>query len=192
MNEEIAGVLAQYKETSLLSYHELVHLVEDGVITGVSHEYINASSIDVTLGNIFYLESLEGAYRRCVSLKNKERIRMEKRVEDSVLLKPGDFALAQTEQVFNLPDILSARFSLNSSIARNGLLHSDADWLDAGFSASILTLELYNQTRFHTLELEKGLRIGKVVFFRHKVVPEQASYKNKGKYNAQRETLEAI
>ena len=54
---------------------------------------------------------------------------------------------------------------------------------DAGWHSSVLTLELKNITRFHTIQLEYGMRVGQVVFFEHKEVPEGMDYGSRGSYN---------
>ena len=41
---------------SLITYNGLLDLVEQGVITNVNPAHINAASIDVTLGESFWVE----------------------------------------------------------------------------------------------------------------------------------------
>jgi deoxycytidine triphosphate deaminase len=38
-------------------------------------------------------------------------------------------------------------------------------------------------TQRHVIRLHKGDRIGQVVFFRHAPVPEEFSYRKRGRYN---------
>jgi len=40
----------------ILTHNELMKLVNDGAIEGVKPEQINGASIDLTLGDVFYLE----------------------------------------------------------------------------------------------------------------------------------------
>lgn len=171
---------------SLLSYNELVRLVEDGVITNVKPEQINSSSIDITLGpNLL----IEGRHRdsTCRTLSLRERTPMFTRPRNidgsAYAMGPGEFLLAQSEQVFNLPPDVSAEYKLKSSMARIGLEHLNAGWCDAGWNGSVLTLELKNMTRHHEIILDAGVGIGQMVFFRHEPVPADRSYAARGRYN---------
>ena len=58
---------------------------------------------------------------------------------------------------------------LSSGVARGGLQHSIAIPMWPGWEG-FLTLELTNNTRFHKLILEKNMKIGTIIFFRHKKV----------------------
>ena len=103
--------------------------------------------------------------------------------EHGYMIAPGEFLLAQSEQLFNLPMDISAEYKLKSSMARIGLEHLNAGWCDPGWHSSVLTLELINCSRFHTIRIVPGERIGQVVFFRHTLVPEEVSYQKRGRYN---------
>lgn len=168
---------------SLLSYNELRALQETGVITNSHPEQVNSSSIDITLGpNILIEVDVHGS----VNYSRKEELTMyahKLQQGGSYYLEPGEFILAQSEQVFNLPDWLSAEYKLKSGMARTGLNHLNAGWCDAGWNGSVLTLELVNVTRHHGIHISVGDRIGQMVFFRHKLVPTHASYALRGKYN---------
>jgi dCTP deaminase len=169
---------------SLLSYLELVSLVGQGVIDAPI-ENINSSSIDLTLDR-FVMYELDGD-RDVVDLASKQNIAMSQfdlDIDDMVLF-PGDFILASSAEVFNLPNNISAEYKLKSSMARNGLEHLNAGWCDAGWNGSKLTLELKNMTQNHRLCLTKGMKIGQVVFFRHEPVPVDKSYAARGQYNGQ-------
>ena len=166
---------------SLLSYNELVELVEAGVITGVRDGAINASSIDIHLGDTVLVERVGGG---CISYRNREPLNMfAYDCTDGLLLSSGEFILASSVEVFNLPANISCEYKLKSSMARIGLEHLNAGWCDAGWHGSVLTLELKNVTRFHTIRLQAGDPIGQVVFFRHAEVPADRSYAARGRYN---------
>lgn len=172
---------------SLLSYEELVELVNQGVINAPL-ENINGSSVDLTLHNVIELEN-GTHYPEAVDLAIKENITTIKQQINNCgySLQPGQFLLASSNEVFNLPDNISAEYKLKSSMARNGLEHLNAGWCDATWHSSRLTLELVNMTRFHTLRLRPGMKIGQVVFFKHRKVPAHAAYATKGQYNNQKE-----
>lgn len=167
---------------SLLSYNDLVSLVNQGVITNVKPEMINSTSIDLTLGSDIMWESFEEHH---ISIAGREPLMMKHYdlSKEAYGLSPGEFILAHSEQVFNLPNNISAEYKLKSSLARSGLEHLNAGWCDAGWNGSVLTLELKNMTQKHTLILKKGMPIGQIVFFSHLAVPNDRSYAARGRYN---------
>lgn len=172
---------------SLLSYYELVDLVRAGVIDAPI-ENINGSSIDITLHDTILIE---GELLQLIDIQDKENIRTKlKKIDEDYHLEPGEFILASSREVFNLPRYISAEYKLKSTMARNGLEHLNAGWCDAGWTNSRLTLELKNMTQRQTLILRPGMKIGQMVFFRHNLVPEDKSYAATGQYNNQ-ETVQA-
>lgn len=168
---------------SLMSYNELVDLVNEGVITA-NISQINGSSIDITLHNIIRVEQC-GQPHFTVNLAAKENIETKEiqLTSEGYVLKPNEFILASSIEFFNLPDNISAEYKLKSSMARNALEHLNAGWCDAWWHGSRLTLELKNMSRFHNLRIRPGMAIGQVVFFRHKPVPKDAGYAVRGQYN---------
>lgn len=170
---------------SLLSYTELLELVRSGVINAPV-ENINGSSIDITLDDIIRIED-HPKFNGVVDLRGKENIETYEYplTEYGYQLSPGEFILASSREVFNLPDYISAEYKLKSSMARNGLEHLNAGWCDAGWNGSKLTLELKNMTCRHRLTIKPGMGIGQIVFFRHEKVPHDKSYAVKGQYNQQ-------
>lgn len=125
------------KKLSLLSYNRLCELVEQKVIEGVPLENVNGASIDITLGNRFIFEKAVVDFTRNaqVVLKYRESfepLEIEIVDEDSVILKPGEFVLAQSREIFNLPRNIAAEYKLKSSLARIGLDHFNAGWCFSG------------------------------------------------------------
>jgi len=169
----------------LLSHNELLKLIEDGVISA-SPENINAASIDLTLDDTILLEE-PLRFSSVIDLKGKENIGTKEfnLSEQGYIISPGEFILASTKEVFNLPNNISAEYKLKSSMARNGLDHANAGWADAGFNNSKLTLEFKNISKKHSLIIKAGMKCGQMVFFRHEPVPDHASYATKGHYNNQ-------
>jgi dCTP deaminase len=100
-----------------------------------------------------------------------------------IIMQSNDFILAQSIEVFNLPEDISAQYRLKSSMARIGLEHLNAGHCDAGWNGSVLTLELKNVTRYHAIHLKAGDPIGQMVFWRHEPVPADKSYAARGRYN---------
>ena len=171
----------------LLSFNELVKLVDAGVITA-DYDNINAASIDLTLDDVIMIED-EPKFNAVVSLKNRESISMREVTlgEGGYILAPGEFVLASTREVFNLPNDIVAEYVLKSTMARNGLNHMLAGYCDPGWHGSKLTLELKNETRKHELTIKPGMKCGQIKFFRVDPVPEHASYATKGQYNEQQQ-----
>jgi dCTP deaminase len=175
---------------SLLSYLELRDLIDSGVIENSNYDAINSASIDLTLGSIILVEEavLHNDFKRLNKKASLNVRRVELGPETEYTLHPGEFILAQTVEVFNLPNNISAEYKLKSSMARLGLDHLNAGWADSGWFGSVLTLELKNVTRNHTIVLRAGDKIGQMVFFRHTAVPDDKSYAVRGSYNGDKET----
>lgn len=181
---------------SLLSYEALVNLVEQGILEGSDESHINAASIDLVLGNTFWVEKdprggmREGDLWPVVDMLDKNATHLEKIIVSDgygTIVPPGGILLAQTKEVFNLPDWLSAEYKLKSTMARNFFNHLNAGWADAGWNGSVLTLEFVNHNRYHAVRVRPGQKCGQMIFFKHEEVPSHASYATKGQYNGDKE-----
>ena len=172
---------------SLLTHTELLEIVQQGVISGVRLDHVNAASIDITLGNTIWIEDSPSGLHSVVDLSQKEIPHMwmldMEHGSGFFDLPPGGFCLAGTREAFNLPDDLAAEYKLKSSLARAGLDAALAMWCDPGWYGSVLTLELTNVLRMHSLRLRPGMKIGQMIFHRGNPVPEHASYAVRGSYN---------
>lgn len=170
---------------SLLTYTDLLALARAGILENVSTDRINAASIDIRLGDELLIENRRG---KLVDLSKKEAPPMQPAPLQNGAwhLRPGEFALASSIEVFHLPDDIACEFKLKSSHARAGLDHALAGWADPGFHNATLTLELRNTLQHSTLLLRPGQAIGQLVFWRGAVVPAAASYRQRGRYNGQR------
>ena len=166
----------------LISYNELCEFVERGIIAPVLSKDINGTSIDVHLGPKILVEC---DLTVTVSLRDKQNVTWHEVdiAKGHYDLKPGEFILAHTVEVFDLPADISAEFKLNSSGARIGLDNALATWADPRWHGSTLTLELKNNTRHHVIRLHHGCRIGQMIFHRSEPVPEEKSYAVRGRYN---------
>lgn len=181
----------------LITHTELKEELSRGLLTvdptnehpynAIDISQVNGASIDVRLGRTFLQEKYsDSRFRPCVNLKEKEGLRVSKRIlawRDTFYLEPGEFILAETVEIFNLPLYISAEFRLKSSGVRVGLDQALAVWCNPGWYGSVLTLELRNNCRFHTLLLQPGMKIGQVVFFKGEPVPHEDSYAVRGQYN---------
>lgn len=185
---------------SLITFVELCEKIAGGLLVAPSSnpppfnkiliDNINAASVDVRLGQTFLREVRpDGVSLRpsnYVSLFDKGELPMVKETlawGERLYLQPGEFILAQTVEEFYLPNNIAAEFRLKSSVARAGLDQALAVWCDPGWNGSVLTIELRNNTRYHVLVLEAGMKIGQIVFFKGEPVPDEASYAVRGQYN---------
>lgn len=152
---------------------------------------MNAASIDITLGDVIKFEKFMGQTilnfdDNNIELSTRQPLPMSEwdmGIEGGYILRPGEFILACTREIFNLPNNISAEYKCKSSMARVGLNHLNAGWCDAGWHGSVLTLELKNENQTHGIRLQPGDKIGQMVFFEHEEVPVQGSYATKGHYN---------
>ena len=138
-------------------------------------ELLNPASLDLRLGLYLMVENI------C----DPELIRVDisgRTEDDPFMLQPGEFCLAETLELFNIPDDISCQFVLKSSRARSGLNHLLAGWCDPGWHGSKLTLELKNERLHHALPLYPGLKIGQMVFHAMSNAPMR-SYRETGHYN---------
>lgn len=150
------------------------HAERDAIVEPFDIALLNPASIDVLLGKNLLIEVDAGEFKPVdLSPFSKEK---------PFLLEPSAFCLAQTQETFNLPDDIAAKFALKSSRAREGYNHMLAGWCDPGWHGSVLTLELTNAKRFSSLPLYPGLKIGQMVFYRMSAKP-RASYAETGHYN---------
>jgi dCTP deaminase len=171
---------------SLITYSGILELLKDGVVENFNIEYLNGASLDVRLNNVVWVEDLHQG--RIVDLAAKEvpamrRIDLNNELGGTYNIAPGEFILASTIEIFNLPNNVAAEFRLKSSSARAGLDQALAVWCDPGWTGSVLTMELRNNLRNHMLKIRAGMKIGQMIFWQGEPVPEEASYYLKGQYN---------
>ena len=155
--------------------YEIHHLCKKhAMVLPFDPELVNPASIDVLLGDRIMIEVAESPELQIHGISGHT-------AEDPYWLQPGEFCLAETREIFNLPDMLMGLFFLKSSRAREGLEHSHAGLLDPGWYGSRLTLELSNVRRMHALPLWPGMKIGQVAFFKMEAIPNK-SYAVSGRY----------
>lgn len=187
----------------LLAHDEIKGLLDLGIIEYGEPELVNSASLDIRLGLKILIERPAPNYDsrqenlglRRISLRKREPLNMTEhdfRKDGPFILYPGEFILAHSHEVFNLPNHISAMYALKSSMARIGLEHLNAGWCDAGWHGSSLTLELKNITRYHEITLNHLDLIGQLIFFQHKNVSMEHSYATRGRYNKQPTVMGAI
>lgn len=135
----------------MLSSTTITRLLDSGVltITPLSAGAIQPASIEMHLHRDVV---------RDIGLPTEHR---DEQIADTLLLKPGEFALARTTETVGIPAHLVARVEGKSSWARRGLLvHITAGFIDPGFYGTI-TLELCNLAA-KSLELPVGCAIAQL------------------------------
>jgi dCTP deaminase len=159
----------------ILEDASILALIKAGAIENADLELVNPASLDVRLGPNLLIESAESLELVPLSIAHHSPV-------NPYWLVPGQFVLAETMEVFNMPESVAGQFALKSSRAREGLEHLLAGWIDPGFSGSVLTLELKNARQLHRLPVWPGMRIGQIVFMQmlHKPL---VSYVVTGSYN---------
>ena len=154
----------------ILSDQDIRELCLEGLVDPFDEELINPASLDVRLGTRLLIEAAQSPELVPYTM------------EEPYLLVPGQFVLAETLEIFNLPDSICANFALKSSRAREGLSHALAGFADPGWHGSRLTLELHNIRQLHSVSIWPGMKIGQAIF--HKLTqPPLKSYAVTGRYN---------
>lgn len=175
---------------SLLSANALAELLNHGVLEGAQYAHINATSIDLVLGRKIMIEKpVYGGIVPVIDMLDKggEQFHTIEMDDEGWIVPPGGCVLAQSVEVFNLPNWLSAEYKLKSTQARNFFDHLNAGWCDAGWNGSVLTLEFVNHMQHHAVRIKPGMKCGQIVFFEHEEVPADKSYATLGQYNGDKE-----
>jgi dCTP deaminase len=159
----------------ILSDVEIRELCLAGMVDPFDPALVNPASLDVRLGSQMMVEDTQGLELSRLSIPENCR-------EHPYLLAPGQFVLAETVEVFKLPEDIAAVFCLKSSRGREGYSHALAGFCDPGWGPSRLTMELHSLRRHNSLPLWPGMLIGQMVFHRMSSQPE-VSYQQSGHYN---------
>ena len=160
-------ILPDYEIHELCSKHAMV--------VPFDPELVNPASIDVLLGDRLMVEVEYSSSMQIMGIGHCTK-------ENPYWLAPGEFCLAETREIFNLPDFIAAQFVLKSSRAREGLEHLLAGFCDPGWHGSRLTMELTNARRYHSIAIWPGMKIGQMVFQRMQGIPA-STYAVTGRYN---------
>jgi len=127
----------------LVPDHEIRRLCKHhAMVMPFDEDLLNPASLDVTMGNRIMIEVPETPELQVVDILGHT-------ADDPYLIQPGEFFLAETQEIFNLPNHIGAQFVLKSSRAREGWDHAEAGWCDPGWYGSRLTMEICNQRRLH-------------------------------------------
>ena len=159
--------------TVLADWQIRTYCENDNMIDPFREDHLNPASIDVTIGDKIMVEVAD------------QEAFIEMDISDTTasnpyMMVPGEFCLAQVQEILTLPSFVTAQFLLKSSRGREGYEHLMAGFIDPGYSGR-LTLELKNMRRHHEIPLYKGLKIGQLVFHRTCGTP-LVDYSQTGRY----------
>lgn len=155
------------------------------IVNPYDPELVQPNSLDIRLGDHFaWYETSD----EIIDPYDKESVtsRTDEITTDSIVLFPGQFILAETMEVIQLPDNIVASIEGKSSIARLGIeLHQTGGWIDAGFRGSI-TLEMCN-VNHRPVRIHAGMSIGQLVFYTTERAACPYNTKHDAKYMNQRQ-----
>ncbi len=136
------------------------------VLTPYDEGMVQPSSIDVRLDRYFRVFENHRYPHIDPSVEQPDLTRLvEPTGGEPFILHPGEFVLASTYEVVQLPDDVAGRLEGKSSLGRLGLLtHSTAGFVDPGFDGHV-TLELSNVATL-PIKLWPGMKIGQLCLIR--------------------------
>ena len=174
----------------ILNHNEIQELIDKGYIKNHDPKALNATSLDIRLGDTILIEIPPPANHGpwVVDYREREPLHMEEVVIDSKYgyqVQPKEFFLGHSVEEFDLPDDITVLLRIKSSMGRIGLEHMDAGFIDPGFNG-VLTLEYINMTRYHQQTVRPGDFVGQLIFFRNIEVDPEFSYRSKGNYNGRK------
>ena len=132
-------------------------------------EAIQPNSLDVHIGRDFARQNEDGSFETFEA--------------DFIVLSPGEFVLATTEEFFYFPANLHGVLQGKSSWARLGLYVESAGLFDSGFDGEAV-VELTNQGK-SPLTLQAGKPIAQMIFIKNLAVANPYGKKKYGKSNYQ-------
>lgn len=159
--------------TVLADWQIRYHCEADSLVEPFEEELLNPASIDVRLGNKIMIEVADQPRLIQADISNRT-------ASNPYRMVPGEFCLAEVQEVIKLPASITAQFLLKSSRGREGYEHLMAGFVDPGYHGR-LTLELKNMRRHYELPLYPGLKIGQLVFHRTCGTP-LVTYNKTGRY----------
>lgn len=145
--------------------------------------WIGPSSVDLRLSNSFCSFPKDRNEDTIIDIRFEDELEAEYTTwfSNSLVMEPGDFILASTQEYIKVPENCAAFVVGRSSIGRIGIQVQNAGFIDPGFEGEI-TLELQNQSNRY-IRLCSGTRICQVVFFD---LTKTSETPYKGKYQSQR------
>jgi len=161
---------------TVLSDTSLHQRVAAGLLSSPLPTAVGPASIDLHLGSDILIESAGSSPFVPYPFARHT-------ADDPFLLRPGQFILADTAELIDLHTDLAGQVQLKSSLARLGLNHLMAGWIDPGFTGTI-TLELHNASQIRPIPLYPAMPIAQLILQLLDATPAR-SYAITGRYNNQ-------
>lgn len=187
--------------SSVLSDKNILEAMEDGsiIIEPFDLDHLSTSSYDVTLGEYYFRENKNdsiffnpyskkditkvwGEFKKAISCEEHnlffENIDPKTKI---ILLEPGETILAHTNEFIGGKNNVTTMMKARSSIGRSFIeICKCAGWGDVGYT-NRWTMEITNNSRYHTIPLQCGKRLAQIIFFKTGEINNQ-SYEKTGKY----------
>lgn len=180
------------------------------VIYPYIENYVNGSSVDVTLGEWYYRTErnsqqsiynpfdehavhrhFEGAHQAKPHKQwcDQHGLKLFANIPEDhpiIVMRPGERILAHTHEFIGIKAPGTSTMQARSTWGRNGVaVCLDAGWGDPGY-INRWTMEIYNMNQHHSVILPVGERIAQIVFYETGEVEGEYS-KLSGKYQEQAE-----
>lgn len=137
----------------ILSDGTLHRMLETFIQTEANHALVNPASIDIRIGRNGMWDVGRGEW-------------VEKSIdENGRYIESGQLVLVETYERIHIPAGYAAELKLKSTTARMGFNHSLAFWIDPGWEG-ILTMEITNLRRDHSLEIFLGMKFAQLIVHR--------------------------
>ena len=181
----------------------------DIIISPFKEENLSTSSYDVTLGEYYFEEQQSNLPHNIYNPYSKEDVdrvwgtepkhaQFAKDIlpegvvnidpEDTIILiQPNRTILAHTQEYIGGKNHITTMMKARSSTGRNFIeVCKCAGWGDVGYT-NRWTMEITNNSQYHTIPLVVGRRIAQIIFFETGEIDSEG-YEKKGKY----QTTESI
>jgi dCTP deaminase len=146
----------------IVGHHELLRRIDE-LFPKTKPYKIGSASVDVRVGDEIMKE-------------DGRKISIEGFTEDNpYIMEPDEFLLVAMLEHTVVPKGLSCLFLLKSTMARKGMSHCFAGWIDPGWDG-ILTMEIKNYNQTKPLDLWPGMPIGQLIYMD---TSEPGSYKGR-------------
>ena len=193
----------------LLSRNAILRHIQKGsiVVDPFDDRKLKTTSYDVSLGEWFWREGNPSGRATIHNLYDREstarvwqgpfRAVQAGRVQEHlgsvlknislssriILLRPQETILAHTEEFIGGRDCVVTKMYARSSLGRNFVeVCKDAGWGDVGYF-NRWTMEVTNNSRYFTIPLVMGRRIGQIVFYEVEPLARSGDYvAEQGKY----------
>lgn len=161
--------------------HELLGSLK---ITPFNPDLVNPSGLDIRLGRLF--GSVEMAYGyEAIDPLDPSSFHTTWEAFDYYILQPKEFLLSCLEETIDIPKDMTAVVFGKSSLGRLGIANSSmAGLLDPQF-AGVTTIEIFNYGKY-PIKLTAGMKIGQLVFHRHKECQVGYAERTTSKYSNQK------